>query len=209
MVLRNVKDFDCTSIHINHPYKHADEYYIGEVYYNKEPFIIQTPIMTLKNIEDNTVELLLDKLTLKMINRTDNYIIRTLSDMSEDWFKNKLSIEDARDIYKSSISFPIDEYDSATIRLKCNKNFKIYDKYNTHIEKDKINVGTPLIALIKLNVIVFYRHTCIAQWECMSIKLKQKNTITKCIIDDEHTDDETNNDENIKVVNLNEYAKLF
>lgn len=207
MVLRNIKELDCNSIHINHPYKHTDDYYIGEVYYNKEPFIIQTPIMTLKNIEDNTVELLLDKLTLKCINRIDNHVIRTLSDMSSEWFKNELSIEDTRDIYKSSISFPIDEYDSATIRLKLNNKFKIFDKYNSDIDKEKVKVGTPLIALIKLNIIVFYKHTCVAQWECMSIKLKEQHKLTKCIIVDE--EDEHHNDENVKVVNLNECAKLF
>lgn len=198
MVIRNIKDLDCNNIRINHPYKHDDNYYIGEIYYNLDQFVIQTPIMTFKNIEDNTVELILDKSTLKCINKIDNYVINTLSEMSTEWFNNELSVEDTKDIYKSSISFPEDEYDIASLKLKCNNKFKIYDKHNPSIDPVVVKYGTPIIALIKLTNIIFYKHTCLAQWECMSIKLKPNSKITECaIVDDE-------NDENIKVVNLNE-----
>lgn len=199
MVIRDIRDLDCNNIHITHPYKHTDEYYIGEVYYNKEPLIIQTPIITFKKIEDDNIELLLDKTTLKAINKIDNYIIKTLSEMSSEWFKNELTIEDTRDIHKSSISFPADEYNVSSITLKCNDNLKIYDKHNSNIDQTKIIYGTPLIALIKLNFIMFYKYNCMAHWECMSIKLKQKTKFTECKI----LDDENENQEDTKLINLN------
>lgn len=207
MVLRNIKNLDCESIVINHPYKHNDEYYVGEVYYNKEPFLIQTPVIAFKGIEDSTVELLLDKSTLKSINRIDNFIIKYLSEMSSEWFQNELTVEETRDIYKSSISFPIDEYDVASLRLKCSPKFKVYDKYNPEIEPNRVSQGTPLIALIKLSYIVFYKHTCIPQWECMSLKLKPKLKLDTCAILEETSDNEKSED--VKVVVLKEKPKLF
>lgn len=212
MVIRNIQeDLDCTLIHLDNPYKHTEHYYLSEIAYNEEPLVIQTPVISFKNSNNTHIELLLDHSMLRAINKIDNNIIKQISDNSEDWFGSELSIEETRDIYKSSISFPLDEYDVASLRLNYSDKLKIYDKYNPQLELKHLEQNTPVIGLIKLNCVVFYRHTCVPQWEIISMKLKNKasNKLKSCIIADEENDTDENNDEKVKVIVFNENQKLF
>lgn len=210
MVLRNIKELDQDLITLNQPYKHNDDYYLGEINYNDSNFIIQTPILAFKNYDESgVVELLLDKTTLKSINKIDNQLIKLITENSVDWFKSQLSLEDARDIYKSSISFPLDEYDTASLRLNCINNFKVYDRFNPDINPQTVKYLTPTIGLIKLNCIIFYKHTCIPQWDCISLKIKHGMQLKTCEIVDDHEDTDSKNDEDVKVIVFNEKPKLF
>lgn len=209
MVVRNIKELDTELISVVKPYKHTEEYYVGEVYYNEDLFIVQTPVLAFKAVEENTVELLLDKDTLQTIHKVDTFFIKTLTDKSPEWFESELTIEDTRDIFKSSISFPIDEYNVASLRLKCSDKFKVYDKYNPSLDINSIQYNTPMIALIKLNYLIFYKHHCLAQWECLSLKIKDtpKIQLSKCLLNEDLEDDEEQTD--VKVINFNEKHKLF
>ena len=212
MVIRNIKDdLNCTLIQSEHPHKHTEDYYISEIYYNEEPMVIQTPVISFKKYNNTHIELLLDHSMLRGINKIDNYIINQISDNSQEWFGSELSIEEIRDIYKSSISFPLDEYDVASLRLNYSDKLKIYDKYNPHLELKHLEQNIPVIGLIKLNCIVFYKHTCVPQWEIISMKLKNNitNKLKSCVIADEENETEEDNDEKVKVIVFKENQKLF
>jgi hypothetical protein len=155
---------------------------------------IQTPKLTICKISKK-ITLLLNEQIENLLTEFDNKIISLISENSEDFFEDKLSLEDAEEIYKHS--FKQNKKDSK-ISLSLNKHLTIYNKHKDKLELDTLCEDDTIICLIKCKKLVFYKNYCEPLWEVFQIKLKEQEINTKnyLFVEDENDNYVENNDTN-------------
>ena len=153
---------------------------------------IQTPKLTISKVSKKLTILLNDDME-NLLCEFDNKIISLISENSEDFFEDKLSIEDAEEIYKHSFKQNKKE---SKISLSLNKNLTIYNKHKEQLELDNLDADDTIICLIKCKKLVFYKNYCEPLWEVFQIKLKEPELNTKqyLFVEDEK-DNYVNNNE--------------
>ena len=147
---------------------------VEDVYTSSINFTIQTPKLTIGKISKKVVLLLNDSME-KILSDFDNKVINLISENSEEFFEDKMTIDDAEDIYKHSFKQSKTE---TKISLSVNKKVSIYNKKKDKLQLDELTIGDTVICLLKCKKIIFYKSHCEPLWEVFQIKLKEQELKT-------------------------------
>lgn len=190
MKINTVNKYNLDDIQLKKPTK-LDEFYVSNI-----DFSIQTPKLSICKISKK-ICLSLDTPIINLLNSFDEKIIQLLSENSEDFFEEKFTIDEAEEIYKSSIKYI---KDNPKINLNINKKINIYNKQKEILELNDLSSDDEVICLIKCKKIIFYKSHCEPYWEVVQIKIKEKeiNNINNYLfIEDPKDTYEELDDENI------------
>lgn len=147
---------------------------VEDIYASSINFTIQTPKLTISKISKKFVLLLNDSME-KILSDFDNKVINLISENSEEFFEDKMTIDDAEDIYKHSFKQSKTE---TKIALSVNKKVSIYNKKKDKLQLDELTIGDTVICLLKCKKIIFYKSHCEPLWEVFQIKLKEQELKT-------------------------------
>lgn len=155
---------------------------------------IQTPKLTINKVSKKLTLLLNEKME-QLLTEFDNKIITLISEKSEEFFEDKLSLEDSEEIYKHSFKQNRKE---SKISLSLNKHLTIYNKHKDQLEIESLCQDDTIICLIKCKKLIFYKNYCEPLWEVFQIKLKEPEIDTKkyLFIEDEKDNYVENNENN-------------
>ena len=137
-------------------------------------FTIQTPKLLISKVSKK-LTLLLNESMEKILSDFDNKVINLISNNSEEFFEDKISIDEAEDIYKHSFKQSKTE---SKISLSVNKKLSIYNKHKDKLELNELTNGDTIICLIKCKKLIFYKSHCEPLWEVFQIKLKEQEIKT-------------------------------
>ena len=190
--------FDINSIKIEEPTKNNnDNVYISNV----ENINLQTDKLDIYE-NNKKLKLKLNESFKNFLSLLDEKIIEILSNYSKSWFNEEFSTEEMEDFYKGSIK-TIKKANLEFISLYIDENILIYDNKKNLLNIEDLSKNNQIIAVIKLDKIIYDKTSCIPYWTVTQIKLKKANNLPldKCLI----TEDKTNN-----IVNdENTQRKLF
>lgn len=157
---------------------------VDDVYVSNINFALQTPKLSISKVSKK-ITVILDEKMENALNQFDNKVISLISQNSEEFFEDKMEIEDAEEIYKSSIKVGKND---TKMSLLINKKISIFNKYKEELTLDKLESGDTIICLLKCKKIVFYKSHCEPLWEVVQIKLKEAelNTKSYLFIEDPH-----------------------
>ena len=178
---------------------------IEDVYVSSINFTIQTPKLLISKVSKK-LTLLLNESMEKILSDFDNKVINLISNNSEEFFEDKLSLEDSEEIYKHSFKQSRKE---SKISLSLNKHLTIYNKHKDKLEIDSLCPDDTIICLIKCKKLIFYKNYCEPLWEVFQIKLKEQEIDTKkyLFVEDEKDNYVENNEINDDV-DLGEIKKI-
>lgn len=142
---------------------------VDDVYVSNLNFSLQTPKLTLEKISKK-ITVVLDDNMEKVLTEFDNKVVSLISENSEDFFEDKMSVEDAEEIYKSSIK--VNKL-CVKMNLAINKKLRIFNKHKDELELNSLSPDDTIICLLKCKKIIFYRSHCEPLWEVFQIKLKE------------------------------------
>jgi hypothetical protein len=176
MSVCNFADFDISNIKIKDPIKH-EKLYISSVLYNDNSLIIQTPKLKINKIDSDSIDVIINKDFMKLINEFDKFIISVISVNSEQWFSQKLDINKVSKIYKRNILHNLDKDEEMIMSFKMSDNIQIYGKNKVKIELDDIKVNQDVILLINCPYLIFYKSNFISYWEILHMKIKEEKIV--------------------------------
>lgn len=176
MSVCNFADFDINNIKIKDPIKH-EKLYISSVLYNDNSLIIQTPKLKINKIDSDSIDVIINKDFMKLINEFDKFIISVISVNSEQWFSQKLDINKVSKIYKRNILHNLDKDEEMIMSFKMSDNIQIYGKNKVKIELDDIQVNQDVILLINCPYLIFYKSNFISYWEILHMKIKEEKIV--------------------------------
>ena len=195
MEINTCENYNLQNLNIDKPNK-VDDYYISNL-----NFVIQTPKLSISKISKKLC-LILNENMEKILTEFDNKIIELLSENSEEFFEDKISIEDAEEIYKHSFKYFKTE---SKIMLNLNKKLNIFNKNKEQLELQNLCEDDKVICLIKCKKIIFYKNYCEPHWEVFQIKLKQDQfKIDTYLFEEDDNDTYLDNENN----DLSEIKKL-
>ena len=201
MNIQNCDKFNVDNLKLEKPTK------VDDVYVSNINFSLQTPKLLLNKISKKITIILDDKMEY-ILTQFDNKIITLISENSEEFFEDKISIEDAEEIYKSSIKVGKND---TKMSLSINKNLSIFNKHKEELKLDSLSQDDIIICLLKCKKIVFYKSHCEPLWEVMQIKVKEVelNTKSYLFINDpndihDNQNDSDSDDTIIKKINIKE-----
>lgn len=203
MDINTCNKYTLDSIQLEKPIK-IEDFYVSSINY-----IIQTPKLNLEKISKKITIALDDKME-NLLNEFDNKIISLISEKSQEFFEETLSLEDADDIYKHS--FKNRKSNNNKMNLSINKKITIFNKYKENLNIDSLCENDTVICLIKCKKIFFYKSYCEPHWEVFQIKIKEPEIIKKDYLfvddpNDVYIDDSNDNSEledinHIKKINI-------
>lgn len=199
MKINTIDKYNLDDIQLKKPTK-LDEFYVSNI-----DFCIQTPKLNINKISKKICISLNDDI-INLLNNFDEKIIQLLSENSEEFFEENFTIDEAEEIYKTSIKY---SKNNPKMNLNINKKINIYNKRKEILELNDISLDDEVICLIKCKKIIFYKSHCEPYWEVVQIKIKEKeiNKSNYLFIEDpkdnyQDLDDEENSESNIKKIKI-------
>lgn len=197
MKIFNCNEYNFDSVNLDTPIKEND-YYSSNL-----EFIIQTPKLQINKLNKESLYININESLEKCLTDFDNYLIKYISNQSEELFKEKYSIDDVEDIYKHSIKFRKNKEDI----LKCiySNKLNIFNKYKELLELSDLTNSDNIICLIKCSKLIYYKTFCMPYWEILQIKLKENIINNNIYLFKEDNNDNyiEKNKLNLKLINLN------
>lgn len=200
MVIRNLNSFDPSFMTFESPVKNGD-IYVSRARYNSRSLLFQSDLIYFRSFENDKLRILLSKKMFQFITKIERQTIELISEKSEQWFNNKLTIDQVRQIYRSSLIFPNDEPNVVLTEMIPIDEPMVFSSHEKKINLEDFEKDTPIIILARLKSITFYRSNCIPNWEFLSVKSKTVIMENKCVINDSDSD-EIENEKNVKVINF-------
>lgn len=201
MEINYCEKYDVSKLDLEKPKK------IEDVYVSSLNFTIQTPKLEISKVSKK-LTLVLDENMEKLLKEFDTKIISLIHEKSKDFFEEEISLEDAEEIYKSSLK---ESKTDSRLSVSINKKLSIYNKRKEQLELESLEAGNIVICLLKCKKIVFYKNYCEPLWEVFQIKLKDHtieiiDTKKYMFIDDENDNYVDKNDDeeidDIKKINI-------
>jgi len=168
------------------PKKYSD-YLVSKVKYPVDqietPFIIQFPKMIISSDPDEKNISLEFKSTNKelynFLSTLDQYIIKYISNNSEEWFDKKIPLETIKKMYNSFIKAPQSTENKCTLQFsfKTQKNelkTLFVDKKDCEIDFSQFKTNEVVECIAQFKYIIFSKDTCFCTWEISSLKLHKK-----------------------------------
>ena len=201
MEINYCEKYDVSKLDLEKPKK------IEDVYVSSLNFTIQTPKLEISKVSKK-LTLVLDENMEKLLKEFDTKIISLIHEKSKDFFEEEISLDDAEEIYKSSLK---ESKTDSKLSVSINKKLSIYNKCKEQLELESLEAGNIVICLLKCKKIVFYKNYCEPLWEVFQIKLKDHpieiiDTKKYMFIDDENDNYVDKNDDeefdDIKKINI-------
>lgn len=188
-------NYDLDTVTLEKPIKKED------VYESKLSFVIQTPVVSIHKINDKRLTLNLTEAMEDLISAFDNKLMSLLVSESETLFENTLTMDDAEDIYKSSIRLL---NKTPVLNVQYGAKLNIYNKSKDALTIGNLSENDTVICLLKCKKIQFYKNHCQPRWEVSQIKLKEPkiNKKTYLIMDDENDTYVENSDNESEIKSL-------
>ena len=177
--------YNISGIQLEKP-KKLDDLYVSNI-----NFTLQTPKLKIDKISKK-ITLVLNDETEEILNKFDNKIIELISENSNEFFEDTLTIEDTEEIYKSSYK---ESKNNSKMSISINKKLNIYNKHKEQLELDTLSSGDTVICLLKCKKIVFYKTHCEPYWEVFQIKLKEEKINSNGYLFLEDPNDTNSNDD--------------
>lgn len=177
---------------------------VDDIYVSSLNFTIQTPKLSINKISKKLTLSLNDSME-NILSDFDTKIINLISENSENFFEDKISIEDAEDIYKHSFKQTKTE---SKISLSINKKVNIYNKKKDKLEISDLTTGDNVICLLKCKKLLFYKSHCEPLWEVFQIKLKEQEIKTDKYLFLDDPNDTYEEEYNSETEELNEIRKI-
>jgi len=161
---------------------------IDDLYISNLNVIVQTCKLTILKINNNKLVLSISEKMEKLLNSFDETIISLISENSEDFFEDKLSIEDTEELYKNSYK---NHKKETKMTINMSDKLNIFNKHKEILTVDSLSSGDNIICLLKCSKIVYYKAHCIPYWEVIQIKIKEEPVVlnTNCYLFVEDKDD--------------------
>jgi hypothetical protein len=163
------------------PKKNGD-YLISKVQYEKNALVVQFPKMKLLTVSEKSIELEFisdsgySKKMYTFLSSLDSFIVKNLSEKSEEYFDKKIPIDYLSQMYNKFIKAPKEVDSKCTLHFTL-KGSTFLDRKNNEIELSEINPGDLLEPISKMKYIVFSKDSCFVNWEIQTCKVHQ--TISK------------------------------
>lgn len=148
---------------------------VDDVYVSSINFALQTPKLSISKVSKK-ITITLDDNMENILTKFDNKVISLISDNSQEFFEDKMEIEDTEEIYKSSLK--VGKKDTK-MSLFISKKLSIFNKHKEELSLESLAPEDIVICLLKCKKIVFYKSHCEPLWEVMQIKLKETELNTK------------------------------
>ena len=203
MVIRNLNSFDPSVMAFEPPVKNGDVYF-SKARYNSRSLLFQSDLIYFRSFENGKLKILLSKKMFQFMTKIERQTIELISEHSEKWFNMKLTIDQVRQIYKSSLIFPSGEPNSVLTEINSIEEPMVFNSHEKKIKLEDFKKDTPIIILARLKGITFYRSNCIPNWEFLSVKSKVVLMENKCIINSDSDESENENQNE----NQNENEKM-
>ena len=200
----SINDFDGVKLNISNPVKKNDKY-IADLTYNKTSLVIQTPKVGICDINERSLGIVINTNSFyNFLGTFDELVINTILKKSEEWFSQKLTIDQCHEIYKRSIISPYNSDLQPSMFIKITEDSKVFDSVKEMDIKD-VKLDDNIICLIKCDKLIFYRTYCVPHWEIIQIKIKKKKLDTReyLIKDIEDDNIEIKNPKIPEIPNLN------
>jgi hypothetical protein len=188
--INTIDNYNLDQIELKKPTK-FDDFYVSNI-----DFCIQTPKLNISKISKK-LSLLLNEKIIYLLYSFDEKIIQLISENSEHFFEEKLTIDEAEEIYKSSVKY---DKNNPKINLNINKKINIYNKQKDTLDLNDLSSDNEVICLIKCKKIIFYKTHCEPYWEVVQIKIKEKEVCKNnyLFIEDPNDNYQEVEDENIE-----------
>ena len=200
MNINNCDKFNLNNLKLEKPVK------LDGVYVSNINFALQTPKLLISKVSKK-ITIILDEKMENLLNQFDNKVISLISEKSEEFFEDKIDIEDAEEIYKSSIKVG---KNNTKMSLSISKKLNIFNKYKEELHLDSLAPNDIIISLLKCKKIIFYKNYCEPLWEVVQIKLKEPELNTKSYLfiedpNDTHVDNDSDSEDTyIKKIKIKE-----
>ena len=174
--------------------------YFGPMYYDLNPFLLQSSRLTIKEIKDDTKNkyLVLEsdpndfRFYDKLVKLDDNNLDQTYQH-SQEWFNKELPMDILENMYKRITQpFKKDEIPSVEFKLPFHKQSlqtKIYNSNNELVEIDNLKPGSTVIAMLHIRGLKFLKQNYYCDIFLSQIKLVKEivKTIKPaiCLIEDD------------------------
>jgi|APCry1669189567_1035234.scaffolds.fasta_scaffold21963_2 hypothetical protein len=167
-----VQNVDMDLFTFTKPKKHGD-YLISKIKNNKMDVFIQFPKMLVvseENVKKIELEFTSDsgysKKVFNFLSEFDEYLIKTITEKSEEWFGKKIPVIDT--MYQKFIKAP------KTSENKCTIHFTTKGEMTYKGEPDNVVKGNTLECISQPKFIVFSKDTCFVNWEINTAKIHKK-----------------------------------
>ncbi len=179
-----MENLDFNSLVFSKPQKHLD-YLVCKVKYSQnEPVVVQFPKMKIvtkssKNVELEFLNGSYSKKIYNLLSEIDNYIIKHITSVSEEWFNKKIPESSVQQMYNKFIKSPKTSENNCTVGMsfKYKKGELItqfIDRKQNEINLDELNIDDTLECIAEMKYIIFSKDTCFVQWEVSTAKLHKK-----------------------------------
>jgi hypothetical protein len=167
------------------PQKHGD-YLVCKVKYNvKDPVVVQFPKMKInnvpsfKNIELEFLENNYSKKIYDLLSNIDNFVVKSVTSNSEEWFNKKIPEDSISQMYNKFIKSPKTSENRCTVNLsfKTKKNelvTELIDRRGNEIDFEELQENQILECIAEMKYIIFSKDTCFVQWEISTAKLHRQ-----------------------------------
>ena len=176
-------EFDFDNLVFTKPQKHQ-EYLVCKIKKGSEPVTVQFPKMKVIGVNSKNIELEFgsnsySKKVYNLLSEIDNYIVKHISDNSEEWFGKKIPETSVNQMYHKFIKSPktTENNCTVTIAFKTKKNeitTELVDHKLNDITFDEITENSILESIAEMKYIIFSKDTCFVQWELVTSKLHRK-----------------------------------
>jgi hypothetical protein len=179
-----MENLNFDSLVFSKPQKHS-EYLVCKVKYTEnEPVIVQFPKMKIVNKTSKNVELEFSngsysKKVYNLLSEIDNYIVKHVTSVSEEWFGKKIPESSVQQMYNRFIKSPKTSENNCTVDMSFKYRKKelvteIIDRKQNQVTFDELNVDDTLECISEMKYIIFSKDTCFVQWEITTAKLHRK-----------------------------------
>jgi hypothetical protein len=135
---------------------------------------IQFPKMEIISSDDKNIELefVNDHSEIyNFLSKLDSYIVKYISEHSEEWFGKVIPINGVKQMYNKFIKAPRSSNNGCSMDFTFKKNCSLSDNNNneSYIGEFKENMKAECVSQLKY--IYFSKDTCFTMWEIVSAKL--------------------------------------
>jgi hypothetical protein len=163
------------------PKKHGDFLVCKIKYPESEGFKLQFPKMKIVSESPNkfielefTSDAGYNKKIYNYLSKLDDFVIKYVTDNSEEWFGKKIPQENIHQMYNKFIKAPKTSESKCTLNFCLSKTSDIIDKKNESLETSDLKKDSVIECIAQMKYVVFSKDTCFVNWEICTAKVYKK-----------------------------------
>lgn len=162
LVIRE-NQLDLKDLQIDFPQKDKSmNYHRSDVLYNSTPLLMQSPPLTLTNVQDGLLELALTKESqdfYKLVSTLEHHTMRYITAKSGEWFSRAIPLDKIRSMFRSCLFSPETMELPFQIRLRLARNVKVFKSNGEPTDLTAIKINKKITCVFKVNGLLFGKNT--------------------------------------------------